>query len=123
MRTRFFVLALCAFGALGALFAPGCSDQAEGERCDSRNGDSDCAAGLQCIRVNAGETDRFNFRCCPTDRPSTVSECIRSANPSDPSPPDGSADTGADAADTGTDAQTDAPVDSGSDADAADSAG
>jgi hypothetical protein len=55
--------AIVAFGV--ALSFVGCSRQGEGERCDvAAAGDTDCDAGLVCVRcrlLRAGTVDR----CCP----------------------------------------------------------
>ena len=40
-----------SFALLSALVG-GCADQAEGERCDKRNGNADCASGLVCRDVD-----------------------------------------------------------------------
>jgi hypothetical protein len=45
--------------ALGVLTA--CNKQAEGERCDSLAGNSDCEDGLVCTQIGAVE------RCCPPE--------------------------------------------------------
>ena len=125
MRTRFLVVAFCVFGALGGAFAPGCSSQGEGERCDKNNDNSDCESGLECVSVVTGTgTTGTQFRCCPNPRTSSSSAACRgetplndATTPNDTGAPDG-ADTGTDAQtqDSGQDAPADAPTDTGSDA-------
>ena len=53
--------------ALAVISAPGCSQQGEGERCDStKNGDADCDDGLVCVKK--GElVEGITDRCCPAD--------------------------------------------------------
>lgn len=65
-----------AFVALGG--APACSQQTEGERCDSaKAGDSDCESGLTCVAalglVNGGGADR----CCPDAGAESDKRCTR----------------------------------------------
>jgi len=72
--TRALVLSL--LGGLGALAA--CSNQAEGERCQAENGNTDCQSGLVCLAAgqkpfNGGigvvnDPYRDSDRCCPYDR-------------------------------------------------------
>ncbi len=60
-QTAAFVLA--SLLALG--FAPGCSQQAEGERCDKlKTGDADCGDGLVCVKKSE-LLDASADRCCP----------------------------------------------------------
>ncbi|WP_394848044.1 hypothetical protein LZC95_11335 [Pendulispora brunnea] len=123
MRTRFLVVALCVFGVIGAAFAPGCSNQAEGERCSIDNGNADCESNLECVSVSAGQ-----YRCCPNPRTSSSSAACRgeitlndATTPTDTGTQDGDTDTGTDAQtqDSGQDAPVDAPSDAGADADGA----
>jgi hypothetical protein len=62
---------LAVFSLLSALasvvFAPGCSRQAEGERCDTANGDSDCDDGLKCTSQNKLQSPGMSDRCCDPD--------------------------------------------------------
>lgn len=58
----------------GALFAA-CSNQAEGQRCDPRFGNDDCADGLVCKR--ATELGGVYDLCCPSTGANVV-ECRRS---------------------------------------------
>ena len=116
---------LCVFGALGAVFAPGCSDQGEGARCDFKNGNDDCASGLVCISVPGKSTLNTNsYRCCPqTITSSTDPECQASSSGEDAAPPTNEAGT-PDAqpdADSGPQPDAQPPTDAPSDAtDAAD---
>jgi hypothetical protein len=61
--------------AFAVLTVPGCSQQGEGERCDSaKNGDEDCDSGLTCVRKNElieGITDR----CCPAEGTESDRRC------------------------------------------------
>ena len=63
--------------AIAALTVPGCSQQGEGERCDSaKNGDQDCDSGLTCVRKGElleGITDR----CCPAEGSESDKRCTR----------------------------------------------
>jgi hypothetical protein len=73
-------IVILSFASLAALLsAPGCSQQGEGERCDSaKNGDDDCDSGLTCVSANellSPETDR----CCPADGQESDSRCTRGA--------------------------------------------
>lgn len=67
--------------ALGALLWPvGCSSQAEGQRCDTTNGNDDCESGLECIRVSElkGAKTSEGALCCPHDPlAATVEACLR----------------------------------------------
>ncbi len=73
------VLALALVSAAVALGAPGCSQQTEGERCDSaKAGDEDCDSGLTCVgrlSLLEGITDR----CCPEAGTETDKRCTRGA--------------------------------------------
>ena len=80
-RNRFlFVTRALVLSLLGGLVTlAACSNQAEGDRCQAENGDTDCQSGLVCLA--AGSTKPFNGgvgvvnkpyddsdRCCPYDR-------------------------------------------------------
>jgi hypothetical protein len=72
------VLALVLVSAAVVLGgAPACSQQTEGERCDSaKAGDADCESGLSCVSSNSlleGVTDR----CCPAAGEETDKRCTR----------------------------------------------
>jgi hypothetical protein len=80
----FFSLVAVLIGTLG-LLAPGCSNQSEGERCDTNddnNGNDDCAAGLQCypkadLVGNGATTDV----CCPAGLVgATTAVCTKQEN-------------------------------------------
>lgn len=94
------------------LASSACSNQGEGERCDRRNDNADCASGLVCT---SKETLKSNSDLCcpPPPQVPSVAECTP-----------GSGGVGAPDASTGgsTDAstETDADVDAGDDTDAGD---
>jgi hypothetical protein len=48
--------------ALGLCTVASCSNQGEGDRCDARNGDGDCADGLICRTVPGRLDSQY---CCP----------------------------------------------------------
>lgn len=119
VRTRFLVVALCVFGTVGALLAPGCNNQGEGDRCDKNNNlDDDCNSPLVCTVTQGGTT-----RCCPPPGTSaSAAACKAGQTVNDSSTPEdtGSTDTGTgdgDASDSGSDAPSDAPTDAANDAD------
>jgi hypothetical protein len=71
-------LALLAFvGALVASVA--CSNQGEGQFCDTANGNSDCQDGLQCVAAPGLPSGLVNTnRCCPIPpAQATTPECSR----------------------------------------------
>jgi hypothetical protein len=70
--------ALFAFvSAIAVLTVPGCSQQGEGERCDSnKNGDEDCDSGLTCVSENL-LLERTSDRCCPAEGTETDRRCNR----------------------------------------------
>jgi hypothetical protein len=56
---------------LAALAVPACSNQGEGERCDTRGengGNDDCLDGLKCTRADTLGTGASADLCCPVDR-------------------------------------------------------
>lgn len=64
--SRFFFSALLLLGGLASA-AGGCSQQTEGERCDTKRGDSDdCEAGLVCTSCDRLRTLDVD-RCCPPE--------------------------------------------------------
>lgn len=69
------LIALCSAAILLSL--PGCSEQAEGERCElAKNGNADCDSSLICVSANElrdGSTDR----CCPADLVGADPRCDR----------------------------------------------
>ncbi len=66
---------------LGAVGLGACGKQSEGGRCDSRNRDSDCSAGLVCVDdAELPESDGIDLCCPPEDQTPTVPECARRTN-------------------------------------------
>jgi hypothetical protein len=70
----------CLFAFVSAvvvLSMPGCSQQGQGERCDSaKTGNADCNDGLTCVPAHQladGTTDR----CCPAENTESDSRCLR----------------------------------------------
>jgi hypothetical protein len=67
--------------ALAVMTVPGCSQQGEGERCDSaKNGDEDCDSGLTCVRSNE-LSDGITDRCCPAEGSESDKRCTRGTPP------------------------------------------
>ena len=63
--------------AFAVLTVPGCSQQGEGERCDSaKNGDEDCDSALTCVRANE-LIEGIADRCCPAEGTETDRRCNR----------------------------------------------
>jgi hypothetical protein len=63
--------------AIGIVSVPGCSQQGEGERCDSaKNGDADCDSGLSCVK-EAELSDHVTDRCCPAEGTESDTRCTR----------------------------------------------
>jgi hypothetical protein len=109
MRSRFAFLILPVFA--GLLFVA-CQGESEGQPCDTNAGNSgndDCQPPLICT---TGLTNANSPRCCPQDRTTaTTPECSLSSTTldgSNPTPPEGGADTSMPEA--GPEATTDAPV-------------
>ena len=76
---------LLALGFLGAalISASACSDQAEGERCDPNNGDSDCNSGLICtkfVSLNIASASGAAICCPPAGQPTTTTICQNQGN-------------------------------------------
>lgn len=121
------VLLASSLGVLAVLSA--CSNNGEGERCETLNGNEDCENGLTCTparQLPAGFDSAD--RCCPFDRSqATVASCKQGTStigntppPADTGPPDTStsdAADAADAADTSSDAADAADGDADIDAD------
>jgi hypothetical protein len=63
-------------GGFLALFA--CSNQAEGERCESLQGNDDCQDGLICYQA-ALLIGTTSDRCCPQDRSQATTQVCRAA--------------------------------------------
>jgi hypothetical protein len=79
--------------AIAVLTVPGCSQQGEGERCDSaKNGDEDCDSGLTCVRLNE-LLEHTADRCCPAEGTETDRRCNRGA-PTAPEPTAGTSSGG-----------------------------
>jgi hypothetical protein len=77
----------------------GCADQGEGERCDLRNGNTDCESGLTCTSAEdlnkfAGSEQSGAALCCPPSGEVTVEACF-------PRSFDGLGDSGAPEGDSG----------------------
>jgi hypothetical protein len=67
--------------AIAVLTFPGCSQQGEGERCDSaKNGDQDCDSGLSCVRLSE-LSDGVTDRCCPAEGSEGDKRCTRGTPP------------------------------------------
>lgn len=60
-----------SFVIIGALFAA-CSQQGEGQRCITANGDADCESGLVCVAQSKLATEAGKVygadRCCPPEK-------------------------------------------------------
>src|SRR5688572_21860724 len=67
LSLRSFAAFMLASALTPALFMPACSQQGEGERCDSINGDTDCDDGLKCVSKN-DLADAATDRCCNPDQ-------------------------------------------------------
>ena len=104
LLARSFLVGLTLVG-VSAIFMGACSNQAEGDRCDTQNGNDDCQDGLVC--------EPGKNICCPQD-PATATEPACQA----PSTAGGEAGIPVEAS-PGTDSSvndsaTDAPADTGS---------
>jgi hypothetical protein len=87
-----FVFAFAS--AFVVLAMPGCSQQGEGERCDSaKNGDEDCESGLTCV-LKSTLLDKTADRCCPPEGTSTNKRCFRGSATSTGGSGGGGATTG-----------------------------
>ena len=102
------------------VISAGCSDQGEGERCDTRatrSGSDDCQAGLSCVPfsdLGGGATTCDGITtcgvCCPDDRTqSTTDVCALStvlvgADAAAPVTPDAAADSATNVSDAASDA-------------------
>lgn len=65
---RTATIALCLIAG-GFIAVAACSNQGEGERCDSLNGDEDCKTDEDLACYPAGLlTNTSSDRCCPKDR-------------------------------------------------------
>lgn len=72
------VAAFAFVSAIAVLSAPGCSQQGEGQRCDStKNGNADCDDGLVCIK-KAALKEGITDLCCHEDAANdSASRCTR----------------------------------------------
>ena len=62
---------------IAVMSAPGCSQQGEGERCDSaKNGDADCDSGLACVK-KGDLLENITDRCCPAEGTESDTRCTR----------------------------------------------
>ena len=92
--------------ALALLSAPGCSQQGEGERCDSaKNGDLDCDSGLSCVK-KAQLLEGITDRCCPAEGSETDKRCTRGVAPTLGSSGSGAGGSSSSAGTAGTSAET-----------------
>ena len=72
-----------ALAIVALALAVACSEQDEGERCDTKSGNDDCEGGLVCVshedllRGREDETDR----CCPPDDETPSDDRCRRAMP------------------------------------------
>jgi hypothetical protein len=60
------------------LTVAGCASQAEGERCDYKNGHLDCESGLLCKQLYV--SGAYHYICCPPSQ-ATVAACNASSVP------------------------------------------
>jgi len=118
-----FIVVLVAIGAGLLLATPACSNQAEGERCDTRGdnfGNDECDDNMRCtpaVELTGSATDR----CCPNNRAQSETAICKvpgnpiggdAAPPSDAAAGDASASDGNVTVDTGSDAPV-VPADAG----------
>ncbi len=92
------VTALVTLGSVTGL--GGCSQQAEGERCSTLNGNDDCSDGFECAPASDFQGQSNADLCCPPKGQSASSSLCQIRNgqaPFDAAPPavDSSADTSA----------------------------
>ena len=84
-RPTLFSLLVAPVLAAGLVVAA-CSDEGEGQPCDSQagnNGNDDCQSGLTCQQIENTQ----GFRCCPPDRSqATTPECALPSGGVDASP-------------------------------------
>ena len=53
-----------------------CGRQAEGERCDTANGDDDCESGLRCVsNTELSQIEEGALCCPPADQTPSVETC------------------------------------------------
>ena len=122
---RYRIVSIALASLLGAFVAlTACSNYDEGDRCETLNGNDDCASPLQCVpKAQINQPFNNSDRCCPVDRSTaTHPACTLLQSPvgGDAAPP---GDTG-----PTPDAKADSPAEAaipeaGSDADANDDGG
>lgn len=111
-----FVVALVVL--VSSVYA--CSNQGEGERCDTHNGNDDCLSGLVCTARGTLGTD--SDRCCPANRTQASADvCKQTATPSGGDASIPTEQDGATADSSTTDASDDAAADASDDSSVADS--
>jgi hypothetical protein len=72
------IAAFAFVSAIAVLSAPGCSQQGEGQRCDSvANGDADCDDGLVCIKQKELLNGLADVCCHPDPANDSESRCQR----------------------------------------------
>ena len=131
MKIRLVAIAVVSALSVALTLFPGCSNQAEGERCDTNGdngGNDDCQSGLVCVHANQLNGASDSDRCCPPDRSrATADICKLSTTPvgGDAAPPpsnDSGTTPDVNVQDSGGgDAPVDSPPDTASPADASDS--
>src|SRR5690606_14242775 len=101
-RRRNLAAAVTALTLGGWLALVACSNNAEGERCQTANNNDDCQDGLICLAAaQVNPSYNSSDRCCPPDRSTaTHPACTLLQNPiaGDSAPPP---DTGPPAPDSG----------------------
>lgn len=104
LRLRFSIPFAAACLLAVSLF-PSCTNQGEGDRCSTLNGNDDCQDGLVCTPGSALNPPQNTDICCPSDRSqATTTVCSIGAGDGGQAPlPD------AGGSDVGSDTATDAP--------------
>jgi hypothetical protein len=75
------VAVFAAVFAVAVMSMPGCSQQGEGERCDSaKNGNDDCDSGLVCVAAR-DLLDQATDRCCLPNNAVDDARCTRVGSP------------------------------------------
>lgn len=107
-RSRKRVLGAASVVSLLLALIGACSDNGEGERCESANGNADCQSGLVCTKASQLAPEfATSDRCCPADRATATapsckdpsgSSLVDAAPPPDTGPvPEASTEAGVDA--------------------------